>query len=716
MSDEWTLAVDFGTTSTVTAIGVPDGPPEILEVDGDRKMPSMVVVDTDHAVVVGKAAAGLARSMPHRTIRTPKNRLGDAVPIVVAGTPFQAVTFVAAVLKHVLLDATRFQGSPPSNCRLTYPATWNRAKRDRLLEAAKAAGYPRAELVVEPIAAALTYADLTTLGVGDHVAVYDLGGGTFDTVVLQRTENGFSVVGRPLGDPQLGGELFDEILMNYVGEQIDQADWDQLLVSEETEWMRAAARLRAECRRAKEALSTHPIAEVSVGLPGGAIDVSITRDELDELIMPYVDESIALLGTCMTDAGQTGESVAAIYVIGGASRMPVVEKRVQEAYPNTLVSRRGDPKVAVALGALLAVPGSLAGSDRTTVEDDESSVPTPPSPPTIDVPDGAPTRIEGAHSVPETPEVTGATSSATVIGKPYSATSDSLAPGRPATFDEGIMTPQDAGFSPKIVIASLLAVLVLFGGIGALVLNGDDGAEVEATDTDTVQDEPDTTEPESTSSSETVAVSVPDEPEEDVADTAVDDSPTSITKESFEEAALTLEDLGFGWELHPAGPDLINRNLCGVGLPEGLLADLQTYRTIGQPEQLTTHVQLFVDGEQAGGLIEAADRLTTDCPMPEVPFSDDDPSDVLIGAPKATSADLSDLVIPDGVTSSSTFVYQFSNVARPKVNSHLISVDVQVGRSVETLVLFTPAEPDRSHVSFLNSMLRRAVGNLEALR
>ena len=187
MSGPWTLAVDFGTTSTVTAMLDASGRTEVLEVDGNRKIPSLVVVDKDGTIVVGAAAAGLARSMPQRTIRSPKGRLGDQVPVVVGGTPHQPATFVSAVLEHVLADAIRFQGCPPTESRLTYPATWNRPKRTRLLEAAAAAGYPNPELVAEPIAAALTHAHTEDLQIGDHVAVYDLGGGTFDTVVLLRT-------------------------------------------------------------------------------------------------------------------------------------------------------------------------------------------------------------------------------------------------------------------------------------------------------------------------------------------------------------------------------------------------------------------------------------------------------------------------------------------------------------------------------------------------
>lgn len=391
MSQPWTLAVDFGTTSTVAAMCDSKVVPVIVEVDGIPKMPSMVVVDDDHKIVVGVAATELARSIPHRAIRTPKNRLGDTVPIVVGGAPFEPVAFARSVLGHVLAEATRYQGCAPSHSRLTYPATWNRQQRDRLIEAAAQAGYPNPELVAEPIAAAMTHADITSLRVGDHVAVYDLGGGTFDTVVLKRTADGFVVVGQSLGDPQLGGELFDELLMHYVGEQLDPAVWDRLLTCDDTEWMRAAAQFRAACRSAKENLSSRPVVTVAVELPGGSIDVSIARGELEAVIVPFLDESIEVLNRCIGDAGLEACSIDAVYVTGGASRMPIVEERVRQAYPNTVVGKRGDPKVAVALGALLAKPGATPAVN----ESDEASIgPAVPKPPNITVPGGPATRIE----------------------------------------------------------------------------------------------------------------------------------------------------------------------------------------------------------------------------------------------------------------------------------------------------------------------------------
>lgn len=754
MSGAWTLAVDFGTTSTVTAMCDDTGSPEILEVDGNRKMPSMVVVDNDHTIVVGIAAAGLARSMPQRTIRTPKNRLGDAVPIVVGGTPFQPVAFVTSVLKHVLDDATRFQGQPPTRTRLTYPATWNRPKRSRLLEAAVKAGYPEPELVAEPIAAALTYADATDLKVGDHVGVFDLGGGTFDTVVLRRTDSGFAVVGRPLGDPQLGGELFDEILMNYVGEQIDQAMWDQLLVSDEADWMRAAARLRAECKRAKEALSSHPVAEVSVGLPGGAVDVSITRDELDELIIPFIDEAIELLNTCMSDASNSGDTIDAIYVTGGASRMPVVEQRVRDAYPNTVVSRRGDPKVAVALGALLAVPGSLDESlqqspERTTVEEgDETNASSGPAPqpPTIAVPVGPETHVhEGGSSASSadlatdvaspqqlvTPPVVSPPVAPVPLASPPAQSAPLLhsppaQPQQPVTL-HGALPPADFsalpgasdsrgdnGISLAIVAASVIAVFVLVGGVAALALTRGGGEGDEPTP-DTVVAEADVDAPETTAPDATVAVTVVEETVPDAVD-----SGDSISEDAFRAVGLSASELGFGWVVHPAGIDTVNRNLCGLEGPAPLVSELATFgRTEGlPPQQLTTQVQLFDNDAGAQELIDFAASLETQCPTPEQQFS----------ATSVITAEVVplDYAMPDGqpgeldipafVDDSNTLVYRQSRDEQASFNGHLIVVDLRVGRATGTIVQHTAGQPNLGHRNLMNSVIDTMSSKLLAVQ
>ena len=682
------------------------GRSEVLEVDGNRKIPSMVVVDDDGTIVVGVAAAGLARSKPERTIRTPKDRLGDHVPVVVGGAPYQPVSFVSAVLEHVLADATRFQGSPPSRSRLTYPATWNRPKRVRLLEAAAKAGYPDPELVAEPIAAALTHAHIESLRIGDHVAVYDLGGGTFDTVVLLRTAEGFSVVGDPLGDPQLGGELFDEILMNHVGEQIDPALWEELLVSDHPDWVRASARLRAECKRTKEALSTHPVAEVSVGLPGGQVAVRITREELDQLIAPYVDESIALLARCMSDAAKDGDSISAIYVTGGASRMPLVEKRVREAYPNTAVSRRGDPKVAVVLGALLADPGSTDTSlgrraDGTT-DDTEARVitaasptpATPPKPPVVAVPPGpdtrAPQRTEVGAQVPVEPSVQGG--AATFVGNAGPVEAD--------------------GISIKVALSSLLGVLGLGVVIALFVIprfGGDDTAPVVVAESAT-----ESTTTTSASSSTTTTTAPTTTIAQGIDDTSGDDAPSEPLR--FETAQLVVDDLGFGWAASAEGPDLVNMNLCQLDEPIVPVDEsVATFTTA--TEQLTSDIELFANASDAGAALAFTSTLRDLCPAPAIPFT---ATEVLTGRVvplEAKSGDqLATVQFPDLASETVTLAYQFENELRPSRRPNVLVARMRVVEAVGSLVLFTPGEPTVAEIDFLTAMLDDLASNLEGVQ
>ena len=416
----WTLAVDFGTSFTVAAVRVDGRPPETIEIAGERRIPSVVLVDDDNSVYVGRVAEDLASSRPGRALRAPKRRLGDPAPVVLGGKPYQVVDLVSALLRHVYAEAVRHQGAPPNNVRLTHPATWSRPRLARLLEAAAKAGIPEAVLVAEPVAAALAYAAESGVPDGEHVAVYDLGGGTFDTTVLRAEEGTFTVVGRPAGDPNLGGELFDEMLANVVGERLPSDVWDELQVSDELHWRRAGAALRSEVRRAKEALSTAPYAEVLLPLPGGMAAQRITRDDLEALVGPYIDESVRLLLQCVRDAGLDPSELAAVYQVGGASRMPMIERCLAEALPGVPISRRGDPKTAVALGATQAEPsGSIldlqAAGGRTTLESSPGPKPALPPPPMPSAPSGS---LAGTGSVPSG-----------LVAPPGSAAPESVAPG-----------------------------------------------------------------------------------------------------------------------------------------------------------------------------------------------------------------------------------------------------------------------------------------------
>ncbi|HRE01264.1 MAG TPA: Hsp70 family protein, partial [Ilumatobacteraceae bacterium] len=189
----WTLAIDFGTSFTVAAVRVEGRAPEIVEIAGERRVPSVVLVDPSGSVFVGRTAEDLSVTHPGNTLRALKNRLGDATPVIVGGRPHQVVTLVAALLAEVYSAVVTQMGEPPSEVRLTHPATWNQPRLNRLIEAAAKAGMPEPLLVPEPVAAALSYAADVGVSAGRPIAVYDLGGGTFDSAVVVARESGCEV-------------------------------------------------------------------------------------------------------------------------------------------------------------------------------------------------------------------------------------------------------------------------------------------------------------------------------------------------------------------------------------------------------------------------------------------------------------------------------------------------------------------------------------------
>jgi len=699
VTGNWTLAIDFGTTSTVAALGSDGHNPEIVEVDGQRNMPSVVVVAEDGRLVVGEAASVLSRTQPTRTVRTPKNRIGDQVPVVVAGQPHQPVTLVSAILEHVLREAVRHLDGMPTRTRLTYPATWNRPKRSRLLEAAAKAGLPDPELIAEPIAAALTYGDSATLSVGDHVVVYDLGGGTFDTVMLLRTETGFTVVGRPLGDPQLGGELFDEILMNHVGEQIDPGQWDELLISDDPKWTRAASRLRAECRRAKESLSAHPVTEVSVGLPSGTIELTVTRQVLDSLIGPYIEESIDLLGQCVADAGQTGKTIKAIYVTGGASRMPLVEERIREAYPSTEVSRRGDPKLAVALGALLAVPGSLDRSiaqapDRTTVDRD-----VPPPPPAT----ASPTATIADPTVPTTPAPTPPPAPQTAAPQPAVPQPAPSTHVAATTSTPGAVHAAAPSGSRRSMRNGLLIAIGVVLGTAGIVL-----AYLGATGDNTVD-------PSISSARDSVADSrESDSDDERTTTTATSTTTTTTTtttpsttatptQAQISSASINSTDLPDGWS--PVAFDDSTIDFCGIAPPTEPLADEERAFERGADfAQLVSLVGLYADPAAAEAVVEYDRTIDDQCPTTTINIPE-------VGDFDVRFIDL-DVPVPALGDETATVSVIYTSADNPGNEIYQVGVDVRVGRIVTSAGVITSGEPTAADLQLMSDVLELSVNRL----
>jgi len=377
----WVLAIDFGTTATSAVIADENGI-EILEVDGARTIPSAVLVDENGELVAGKPAADQGLLHPDRVERTPKRAIGDE-HVVLGGTPVRVVDCVAAVLSLVLGEASRRRGgSAPSQVCLTHPASWEQHRQDALLEAAKIAGLPRPRLMAEPVAAAVHLAGDNPVPAGAMVAVYDLGGGTFDAAVLRRTENEFELAGAPGGVDHLGGEDFDRALYAHLVETVAGEDLDaseSLLNSEERQWRRASADLLGKARLAKEALSRQGSYTVYALAPVDR-ELRVTREELDGLIRDDIVTTVTELEATAARAHVPLQKLAAVYLVGGSSRLPIVASVVGERL-GRVPDVRDDPKAVVALGAAEAIAATLKPAPLANPAAATDPIRTPNTPP-----------------------------------------------------------------------------------------------------------------------------------------------------------------------------------------------------------------------------------------------------------------------------------------------------------------------------------------------
>jgi len=473
--EQCVLAIDFGTTYTTAAIRRDGGYPELLEIDGDRRVPSVVLADEGSgALLVGRRAVELAAAQPRQAVREAKRRIGEPAPILLGGRPYSVASVVGAVLRYVSEQAFAYSGCPVTQVVLTHPATWRRTRTDAFRQAAGEGGLDAPVFILEPVAAALAYKDAEGSGDG-LIAVYDLGGGTFDTAVLRGSKDGYVLVGEAGGDGRIGGELFDEMLAHQLGSNLDAEVWEALQSSEELDWRWAWATYRAEVRRAKEALSLNEHAELVVSHPGGLSRLSLTRAEFEVTVESTLSDTVDILDGTIADAGLGADDLRGIYLVGGGSRIPLVERLLGEAFPGVPLLRQGDPKMAVALGATY-VDGTVAETPRRRTRDSGVATVGSSGPPS-GVP--GPAKATGASPAETRPDAVvpppppGPTSNAEVVGAPTWSTAPSptipMAPAPPER-------PAGSGSnrrSPLVWVAAAAVVVVLGAvALAALVMGG----------------------------------------------------------------------------------------------------------------------------------------------------------------------------------------------------------------------------------------------------
>ncbi|HZE40680.1 MAG TPA: Hsp70 family protein [Stackebrandtia sp.] len=367
MPDESLLAIDFGTSNTVAVLARGDGAPEPLLVDGFPVLPSTVFNTRDGRLLVGRDAQRASASDPARCEPNPKRRIDDT-SVLLGDREFAVPELIGAVLRRVWDEARRVNGTGVDRLVLTHPVNWGERRLGLLRAAADAAGVPvRPTLIPEPVAAAHRFAadSVERVGPGRFGLVYDLGAGTCDITLIRHRGTAFET-GHTDGLPDVGGLDIDYALVALLRQWYPRGDIWRRLESPDTPADRRHRRLLWEdVRTTKELLSRESSA--SVFIPLLEVDTHLTRTELEDVARPLIRRTIdvATRVAAMADGG-----VQAIYLTGGASRMPLVATEMLRAL--------GVPAIVAEQPELVIASGAVRAAVAPTHQPDAAAVPVPP--------------------------------------------------------------------------------------------------------------------------------------------------------------------------------------------------------------------------------------------------------------------------------------------------------------------------------------------------
>jgi hypothetical protein len=420
------LGIDFGTSNTVAVLRTPEGRTRPLLFDGSPLLPSAVYQPPDGPLLVGRDAQRHARVDPSRYEPNPKRRIDDGT-VLLGGTELAVPQVFSAVLSTVAVEARRQAGGQLEQVYLTHPARWGEQRRRLLVEALRLAGLSGPggpQLVPEPVAAASYFTAVlrARVPVGRSLAIYDLGGGTFDAAVVRRTPAGFQVLAED-GLTDVGGLDFDHEIVEHLGRTCavsHPTEWAALTRPVDGGQRRARQLLYEDVRAAKETLSR--AASVDLPLPLLDVDAHLTRSELETLIRPHLDRTVNCLAMTITAAGLAPTDLVGIFLVGGSSRIPLAAHLIHselQVAPTTLEQ----PETVVVEGVLcLSAP---AGAPPVS--------PAPVGADAVRAGSGGPVSggpAQGARS--GAPVSGGAAPGARVVGQPGSA-GGPVAPGRPVS-------------------------------------------------------------------------------------------------------------------------------------------------------------------------------------------------------------------------------------------------------------------------------------------
>ncbi|NUQ75142.1 MAG: Hsp70 family protein [Polyangiaceae bacterium] len=353
------IGIDLGTTNSLVA-HLEGGRPEIIpNAAGLRSTPSVVGLDREDRLHVGGTAKNQLLVMPERTIAEVKRLMGTSEKVSLGGRSYSPTEVSGVILKSLKEDAEKHLGQRIDEAVVTVPAYFTDAQRQATKDAGELAGMRVERILNEPTAAALAYG-LDNLDKEQYVLVYDLGGGTFDVSVLEMF-NGVLDVKASAGNNRLGGGDIDRALTGHLCDEFERTHGVNIRGDAQ-----AMARLRAAAEQAKIELSASRSAVVMLpflavkGATPISFETTVTREKLQELVGPLIRSTLGPIDAALADAKLDRKAIAEVVLVGGASRMPMVQALVAEHFGKE--PRRGvHPDEAVALGAAIQA-GLKAGA------------------------------------------------------------------------------------------------------------------------------------------------------------------------------------------------------------------------------------------------------------------------------------------------------------------------------------------------------------------
>src|SRR5712672_1382479 len=382
MASDYIVGIDLGTTNSLVAYMQGDAPVVIPGADGLNLVPSVVALDEKNQIVVGNAARKYLIETPERAVYSVKRLMGRGVEdiqeelklfpfrvaedlqpgevlrIKIGERTYTPPEISALVLRQLKRNAERFFGAPVTQAVITVPAYFNDAQRQATKDAGRIAGLDVLRLVNEPTAASLAYGlDKKQNGT---IAVYDLGGGTFDISILKLHDGIFEVIATN-GDTHLGGDDIDNLLITIaLDDTLGDLGLDLRRNAE------AVQAIRKAVIEAKITLSAQSSVKLDVELPGGKRYLrEITREQFEQLIQPIIDRTVGPCKQALKDAGLKPEQIDEVVLVGGSTRIPKVRHLVKELFqrePHTDLN----PDEVVALGA--AVQANILGGGSEATE------------------------------------------------------------------------------------------------------------------------------------------------------------------------------------------------------------------------------------------------------------------------------------------------------------------------------------------------------------